>query len=297
MGYVLIVEDSPEQARIIAALLEAEDHDTEVVGNGADALAAIAKRQPEIVLTDLVMPRLDGLQLVEAVTKQYVSVPVILMTAYGSGEVAMKALQAGAASYVPKRRLYEDLVETVEKVLELSRARRQRDRVLEWMVDCESRFELNNDDSLIPPLVGYAQEMIRDCRDDFDESQLLQVGVALEEALLNAVHHGNLEVSSELRETSLGAYRKQIQQRREEAAYRDRRVRLTVRASRSELVIAVEDDGDGFDTSTVPDPTEGENLLREHGRGLCLIRAFMDKVTHNDTGNRITMTKRLGATA
>jgi anti-sigma regulatory factor (Ser/Thr protein kinase) len=84
----------------------------------------------------------------------------------------------------------------------------------------------------------------------------------------------------------------EIRRRRDDPAYRDRRVRLTLRASRSDLVIVVEDEGAGFDTSTVPDQNDGESLLRVHGRGLCLIRAFMDEVAYNDTGNRITMTKR-----
>ena len=57
----------------------------------------------------------------------------------------------------------------------------------------------------------------------------------------------------------------------------------------------VRDEGDGFDISSVPDPTDPENLLRASGRGLYLIGTLMDEVIHNDVGNKMTMIKLLPA--
>ena len=86
-----------------------------------EALALIQERPPDLVLTDLHMPEMDGLELVVEVRKNFPLVPVILMTAYGSEEIAIQALQKGAASYVPKRNLAQDLAETTENVLSLPR--------------------------------------------------------------------------------------------------------------------------------------------------------------------------------
>jgi hypothetical protein len=63
----------------------------------------------------------------------------------------------------------------------------------------------------------------------------------------------------------------------------------------TEALYVVEDEGPGFDPLTVPDPTDAANLERIGGRGLMLIRTFMDEVEHNERGNRISLRKRYSA--
>ena len=65
-----------------------------------------------MILTDLVMPDMEGLELVRRVRAEHPQIPVILVTAYGSEDVAMQALRAGAANYIPKKQLARDLVPT-----------------------------------------------------------------------------------------------------------------------------------------------------------------------------------------
>ena len=57
-------------------------------------------------------------------------------------------------------------------------------------------------------------------------------------------------------------------------------------------MFVIRDEGPGFDVTTLPDPTDPENLLKPSGRGLLLIRTFMDEATHNATGNEITLVRR-----
>jgi anti-sigma regulatory factor (Ser/Thr protein kinase) len=123
------------------------------------------------------------------------------------------------------------------------------------------------------------------------------VGIALNEALVNAIHHGNLEVSSALREGSERDYCEQLAERRGQSPYRDRRVRLTVRQTPDQVRYLIRDEGPGFDPRQLPDPTDPANLERLSGRGLLLIRTFMDEVRHNDAGNEITLVKRCGPPA
>jgi CheY-like chemotaxis protein len=242
------------------------------------------------------MPELDGLELVEAVRLRYPHIPVILMTAHGSEEIAVRALQKGAASYVPKRSLAQDLSPTVATVLELALRGRPMSRMLEWLVYTESRFVLDNDVSIIPDLIGHLEASITQLK-SVDETALIQVGVALREALVNAMYHGNLEVSSQLRESENGLYEQLIATRRTELPYRVRRVHVTARQTPTEVVYVISDEGPGFDPTVLPDPTDPLRLEMVHGRGLLLIRTFMDEVTHNERGNEITMVKRLVAGA
>src|SRR5262249_40063385 len=132
----------------------------------------------------------------------------------------------------------------------------------------------------IAPLVGHLEAGLTRmalC----DETGLIRIAVALREALVNAMEHGNLEVSSVLREGDGRSYHELVQARRQQSPYCDRRVHLTVKESRSEAVYAVRDEGPGFDPSILPDPTDPANLEKVSGRGLLLICTFMDEVHHD----------------
>jgi anti-sigma regulatory factor (Ser/Thr protein kinase) len=125
-----------------------------------------------------------------------------------------------------------------------------------------------------------------------DERDRIRVGVALEEALTNAMYHGNLGVDSELKASGDSLFVRVAEERRTQPPYRDRRIHVLARITTNEATISVRDEGDGFDPSKLPDPTDPANLELPSGRGLLLIRSFMDEVRHNPTGNQITMVKR-----
>jgi CheY-like chemotaxis protein len=289
---VLIVDDAAIDRRMIGAIIEqnlgwrvmyAED--------GATALAAMESETPRLVVTDLRMPGMDGLQLVATVRAKFPGVPVILMTAFGNEDIAMQALREGAASYVPKRTQHQDLVPTLEQVVAATHQEHRQHMLLERLSQNESSFILENDRQLIPDLVKHVQDYLvrmQLC----DENARLRIGIALQESLLNAIYHGNLEVGSELRQQDETHYYRLAEQRLREAPYKDRRIYFTFKLTRSEAVFSIRDEGRGFDPSTLPDPTDPENLGRVGGRGLLLIRTFMDDVTFNEQGNQITLAKR-----
>lgn len=288
---VLVVEDSRTQAEEIRLLLEEAGFVVEVAGNGREALGVLGRGLPDLIATDLEMPEMNGLQLVEAVRRQYASVPVVLITAHGSEEIASRALRKGAASYVPKSRLDLDLVPTLENLFAVTQAERHQLRALECLEHSESVFVIGNDTTLIAPLLGHLDSLLSRLK-LCDATERTRVGVALQEALINAIHHGNLEVGSELRQQDESVYHDLVQARRRQAPYRDRRVHFRVWVSPAEAVYTIRDEGPGFDPSRLPDPTDPSNLERIGGRGLLLIRTFMDKVSHNSQGNEITLVKQ-----
>ena len=289
----LVVDDSAMDRRLAGSLLKRAGIEPSFAENGAAALAHLEAQTPDIVITDLQMPEMDGLELVRSIRLRFAHVPVILMTAHGSEEIAVKALQLGAASYVPKRSLAHDLVSTVRGVIELSRASRASLRVLESLDKIESRFVLDNDVTALPALCAHLEGDLTRLKVG-DETELLQIGVALREALVNAIFHGNLEVSSALREIDGGKpYHELAERRRHEPPYCERRVRITAVQRRHEVRYHIADEGPGFDPSALPDPTDISQLERVSGRGLLLIRTFMDEVEHSARGNEITLVKQL----
>jgi anti-sigma regulatory factor (Ser/Thr protein kinase) len=234
------------------------------------------------------MPEMDGFQLVSKMRELYPIVPVIIITARGSEEMAMEALRKGAASYCPKSRMSRDLVSIARNVLSVSVQRRQSQQVLTRITRSSISFRLENDSRLIAPTIEHLQSHMV----GWDETDRLRIGVALDESLLNAMHHGNLEVDSRLRDVGDGSsYQTEIDKRNQVQPFRDRRVEVHAEISEAHIKVCVRDEGPGFAPESVADPTDAENLGKPSGRGLLLIRTFMSDVIHNDCGNEITMVK------
>jgi len=101
----------------------------------------------------------------------------------------------------------------------------------------------------------------------YEEAVAFAVRLAIEEAVANGIHHGNRRAAGKV-------------------------VKVQCRVDDREIFIAVEDEGEGFDPSSVPDPTDEANLSIPSGRGLMLMGAYMSEVRHIPPGNRVEMTYR-----
>jgi CheY-like chemotaxis protein len=288
---VLVVDDSRAEQQLAGACVKKCDAIPIFASDGGEALALLASEHPDAVLTDLRMPEMDGLELVQRIRRDHADIPVILMTAFGSEEVAVQALQAGAASYVPKKSLIRELPRALRVIQSNAAVNQQRDLVRSCVVSGEWQFILGYERGASEAIVTYLQDLLT--RMNFcDKAEVWQITTALTESFCNAIDHGNLELSSELRESSTDEFRRIGIERSTQDPYRDRRVTVTVKLSQTEVRYTVRDEGNGFDPSTLPDPTDPENLLKASGRGLLLIRTFMDEVFFNDSGNEITMIKQ-----
>jgi CheY-like chemotaxis protein/anti-sigma regulatory factor (Ser/Thr protein kinase) len=289
---VLVVDDSAMDRHLAGAIVQKmEGWRATFASDGREALDSLHEHTPDVVLTDMLMPEMDGLELVQAIRIKYPLVPVILMTAHGSEDLAIKALRNGAASYVPKKCLARDLAETLEGVLAASQTNRREQRILDSLIHHETHYILENDVAMVAPLVGHLEHMLERMRLS-EPGGLVLVGVALHEALTNAVLHGNLGLSSDLRETDEKQYYRLAAERRTQPPWCERRVFVNATLTAQEATFVIRDEGEGFDQQILPDPTDPANLGRVSGRGLLLIQTFMDRVEHNERGNQITMVKR-----
>lgn len=295
MSKVLVVDDAAVDRKLVGGLLSKDPSLVIAFAvDGEDALAKIAADRPAIVVTDLVMPGINGLDLVARIASDHAGLPVVLMTGKGSEEIAVQALKAGASSYVPKSALHQHLLETVQDLLDVVNQSRSHQRLMESLKSGRFQFTLGNDADMIPSLINYVQSVV--CSMGLcDDADAIRVCIALEEAMRNAIFHGNLELTSEQREGDTEQYQRLIEDRTSRTPYRNRQLSITVEVSPTRGTFTIRDQGPGFDPRKLPDPTDPANLERVSGRGLLLMRTFMDDVQFNDTGNQVTMTKRRGA--
>ena len=293
MPKFLVVDDSVLARQIIGDLMKKSFQGTVVDAcDGEDAVRCLEQQGPfDLIVSDLQMPKMDGLALLAIVKERFPRVPFVILTAFGNEEIAVQAIQGGAASYIPKQIVRSRLAGVVRTVLTASTRRQIRDRLTKHIVRHELEFSLSNHSELVSAVVAELQE-IGQASGAFEDQQLTQIGVALEEALMNAMVHGNLEISSELRARDDDSYEQLIQVRQNESPYRERRIQVSCSFSPTEARFVISDEGPGFDIDKVPDPRDPENYLKPSGRGLLLIRSFMDEVSLNESGNSITLLKR-----
>ncbi|HTT71179.1 MAG TPA: response regulator, partial [Anaeromyxobacteraceae bacterium] len=115
MSHVLIVDDELNIRRVLSAMLAREGYEVTAAADGEQALAVLQKTPVHVVVTDLVMPRLGGLELLAQITSEFPDVPVIVITAHGTVDSAVQALKAGAFDYITKPFEQEELKMVIAK--------------------------------------------------------------------------------------------------------------------------------------------------------------------------------------
>jgi len=138
---ILVVDDSEGTRSLCSKILEKEGYVTDTAADGAEALEKIKSEPYDLILTDLMMPHMDGLELLEHAQKEHPGVPVIIITAYASVATAVEAMKKGAYDYVPKPFNPGELQITVHKALDEKNLRREN---IELKKELKDKYHYEN---------------------------------------------------------------------------------------------------------------------------------------------------------
>ena len=289
MPLILVVDDSLTDRTLIKELLCLEPIDwiVEFAESAEQAILKIESLAVDVIITDMMMPGMSGLELLERVRTQVKPVPVVLVSGQSGDDLALEAVQKGAASYVPKDELAVKLSDTVKQVL----AARTTDWSLRDVVDSISaasfRFDLCNNPARIPSVVSFLQQL--GCNMHlFDSEGRMRIGVALDEAMLVGMCLGNLELSNQeflVAKTALhnGATDQVVEQRRASAEYSGRPLTVDVAMSPSQMKLTVGCAGRSF-ADYLNNDADGQ-------RSMNLIKSMFCEVTLNEAGTAIQLVK------
>ena len=117
MDSILIVDDELNMRLVLRAMLKKEGYEVFVAEDGLAALNILKETDVSAVVTDLKMPKLDGMGLLDRVTREYPSIPIIIITAYGTVNTAVDALKKGAFDYITKPFDQDDLRNVIKKAI------------------------------------------------------------------------------------------------------------------------------------------------------------------------------------
>lgn len=256
---ILIIDDHDDLASATEEIFAGLGHSVDIVDNREDALKIEHIEDYDLVITDLDVGR--------PTTRfgQNGSQPVCLPKVEPKDtEHHIKAFKICAANFRRDEFNEEELRELVATVLDYKiRFVDKADVVQELHENIE--FELPSAISLMHIVLEYLLKRVEKL--GVIKSEQSNLFVALDEAFVNAVKHGNKFDAAKL-------------------------VRITAEVSKEEARFTIEDEGEGFDVQSIPDPRDPTNLFKPSGRGVLFIYNIMDEVKYNERGNRLTMVKR-----
>jgi serine/threonine-protein kinase RsbW len=257
---ILIVDNNDELRLLLEKVLGQIGHEVVVTGERDKALRRNDLDSFDLIISDLSEAEVNG-QPIGDLQRKHLVTP---LSEHVTGPAIIKAFKMGAANYlrIPYNR--DELREIVEQTLAY-KLRYVDDPAVLSHVHEKIEFELPSDLALMNGVLDYLQDRV--AKLGLIKPDRSNLFVALDEAFVNAVKHGNKSDPTKL-------------------------VRITAELTPQEASFTVEDEGEGFDITQIPDPCDPANLFRTSGRGVLLIYNIMDEVEYNAQGNRVKMIKR-----
>lgn len=289
---VLVVEDDFASRSYLEVILKKEGHDFRSADNGKDGLEIFKEYNPELVLSDINMSQMNGLQLLEQIKRIKPDAIIIMLTAFNSEEYVVEAMKLGANNYLKKPVLKNNLVSLLRKYASIIQSRKSEKKIQGFVKKHSFQIVFKSNVEIIPSIVNY---LVSEIEGVFPEEVQLDIKLGIGELLLNAVEHGNLEIS--FLEKSNAIQNDMLQQlyyeRLSDSDLRKRTVTIDFALNEEWCEWTITDEGDGFDPTSIPNPISEDGILRLHGRGIFICKFQFDKLEYLDIGNKVRATKKI----
>jgi len=289
---VLIVEDDFFSRKYLLDLLTFASFNCVAAKNGYEALDIYDEFKPDVVLTDIQMPGMSGLQLLEEIKKRKQNTIIIMTTAYGSEDFAIRALQLGANNYlkkpiqdtdiIPVLRKYESILGQPPNAFEFGKAVK-RNLILEF----------TSGSNVITKVV---ERLMWELDPVFDENEKINIELGLLELITNALEHGNLAITYEEKVKAMQnlTFDELVNERLANPILANRHIFVEYEFDLNCCQWTISDEGDGFDWTKIPNPTSDSKILELSGRGIFITRFLFDEMEYLGKGNIVRVKKNIG---
>lgn len=198
---ILLVDDDPEILAILKEFLEMKNHKVSNAANGKAALELVlAANSYDVVFSDIKMPEMDGLSLLEKMRNNDVQIPVILISGQGDLESSIRALKLGALDFILKPVYLKTLEEALRKIDTALVAERETLIAQKFVQDQQLTLRCSSQLSHIRQIISYFVKQTKDVCTNYD-LDANKLAICLQECLTNAIIHGNFGIDSGLKES------------------------------------------------------------------------------------------------
>lgn len=291
MKSILVIDDEKSIRDMLRAGLTQYGYNFYDAADGKSGVEVYKRTRPDIVLTDVKMPEMSGLELTRALKKIEYDTDIVIMTGFGSEELVIEALRSGASNYIKKPISFNELFNILDGII-LNRERRRKSEVVRDVVVFEKKkLAIDNE---ISRIWGIINQILFNVPSEVEDSILEGMRLGLYEIILNAIEHGNLGISFEEKSEAIqeNDYLTLLDSRSSQADRKQKRVFIDSTIDHLMLSVEITDQGEGFDFHEFADPEGREEILRAHGRGIFLASLYFDSIEYVEPGNTVTVSKR-----
>jgi DNA-binding response OmpR family regulator len=140
---ILVVDDGQENREfVVDYILRPSGFDPLVARDGLEGVEMALKHRPDLILLDLQMPRMNGIQVLKTLASKQVDIPVILMTFHGSEEIAVEVYRLGVRDYVKKPYSVDEMMQAINRSLTETRLRREKEALTERLIQANREMQL-----------------------------------------------------------------------------------------------------------------------------------------------------------
>lgn len=250
---VLIVEDDSASRAYMKDSVESQGHQTRVAEDGLKGLEVFQEFKPKLVITDIQMPGMNGLELLKNIRAISQETLVVVITAYGSEEYAIEALRLGANNYLKKPIRLNGLVQMLEKYsLMFDREPITGKEIEKGKPGEKITLQLENNLHSIAEVVD---DLLVKAKNFLDSGDLIDVRTGLYELFYNAMEHGNLEISAQEKldalNSDLNAWDLLFKERLADGELAKRKLTVEFKVEGNICEWVISDEGKGFDWKTI----------------------------------------------
>ncbi len=187
---VLIVDDDLDALEMMQDLFDSKGYKSRTAINGIEAITKIKTQEPDIILSDIRMPEMDGMELLKILTKEYPHIPVLMITAHGTIKTAVEAMKVGAKDYILKPLSLDEILAKVERITQLNSLIKENEYLLNKL---QQTYDFTN-------MIGKTdkiQELFRLVKDVAATNTTILIGGESgvgKELIANAIHYNSSRV-------------------------------------------------------------------------------------------------------
>lgn len=286
---VLIVEDEKTTREYLQKLLLSKSYECKIAANGQEALVIHDQFDPDIIISDIQMPTMSGLEMLEKIRTKKSDTIVIMTTAHSLEDNTIQALRLGANNYLKKPIQDDDILNILKKyesILEQAHDANKYGKTIKRSLFLEFKTTHKN----IPRIV---ERLIYEIQDIFDDTEKINIELGLLELITNAVEHGNLEISYDEKNEALhnNNFELLCNKRLADNKFANRKITVQYEYDLLSCEWTITDEGKGFNWEEIPNPTNDSNLLELNGRGIFITRFLFDELEYKGKGNIVRVKK------
>ncbi len=287
---VLVVEDDIYSSKYLSVVLEKEGIESQFAYDGIEGLKKFEEFKPDLVLSDILMPKMDGLQMLANIQKKKTEAIFVIITAFGTEEYAIKALELGAKNYLKKPIRNSDILKVIRKYNSIIENRKFQQKKIGKVIKLSFTMLFENNINQIPQIID---SILKDIKSYIAESEIVSIELGLIELITNAMEHGNMNISYTEKQEALNnnSLMKLYTDRMSQSKYAKRKVEIKFVKDSNFFEWTIIDEGNGFNWNIVPDPTDSDKLLELSGRGIFITKFLFDELEYIGVGNTVRVRK------